>query len=55
MSRLALVGFTEARVTAMTATPQDEAAILDAHDLHRDPALAQSAVTKLETGTKIPN
>ena len=31
------------------------AAILDAHYLHRDPALAESAIRKLETRTKIPN
>jgi hypothetical protein len=29
--------------------------ILDAHYLHRDPALAESAIRKLETRTKSPN
>jgi hypothetical protein len=29
--------------------------ILDAHYLHRDPALAESAIRKLERRTKTPN
>jgi hypothetical protein len=33
----------------------DQLAILDAHYLHRDPALAESAIRKLEKGTKSPN
>ena len=53
---MALVGCTEAEIAAMTGhSLKDVAAILDAHYLHRDPALAQSAGTKLETGTKTPN
>jgi integrase len=56
VTRLALVGCTEVEIAAMTGhSLKDVAAILDAHYLHRDPALAQSAVTKLETGTKSPN
>jgi hypothetical protein len=34
---------------------RDVRSILDAHYLHRDPALAESAIRKLEKGTKTPN
>jgi hypothetical protein len=34
---------------------RDVGAILDAHYLRRDPKLAESAIRKLETGTKFPN
>jgi hypothetical protein len=34
---------------------KDVGAILDAHYLHRDPALAEAAITKLETRTKTPD
>jgi hypothetical protein len=35
--------------------PADVGAILDMHYLNRDPALAQSAIRKLEKGTKTSN
>ena len=55
VTRLALVGCTEAEIAAITGhTLRDVAAILDTHYLHRDPALAESAIRKLEKGTKIP-
>jgi hypothetical protein len=34
---------------------RDIHSILDAHYLHRDPALADSAIRKLEKGTNSPN
>jgi integrase len=55
LTRLALVGCTEAEIAAITGhTLRDVRSILDAHYLHRDPALADAAITKLETRTKIP-
>ena len=53
VTRLAIVGCTEAEIATLTGhAMRDVRAILDAHYLHRDPALAESAVRKLETGTK---
>jgi integrase len=53
VTRLALVGCTEAEIAAITGhTLRDVRSILDAHYLHRDPALADNAIRKLETGTK---
>ena len=53
VTRLALVGCTEAEIATLTGhSMRDVRAILDAHYLHRDPALAESAVRKLERGTK---
>jgi integrase len=55
VTRLALVGCTEAEIAAITGhTLRDVRSILDAHYLHRDPALADSAITKLERGRKEP-
>ena len=34
---------------------RDVRSILDANYLHRDPALGESAIAKLERGTKTPN
>ncbi len=34
---------------------RDVRSILDANYLHRDPALADAAITKLERGTKSPD
>ena len=34
---------------------RDVRSILDAHYLHRDPALADAAITKLERRTESPN
>ena len=46
---LALAGCTEAEIVAITGhSLSDVRSILDAHYLHRDPALARSAITKLE-------
>jgi integrase len=54
VTRLALVGCTEAEIATITGhSLRDVRSILDAHYLHRDPALAQSAIRKLESGTKM--
>ncbi len=59
VTRLALAGCTEAEIATITGhSLRDVAAILDAHYLHRDPALAESAIRKLEGakgGTNSPN
>ena len=49
VTRLALVGCTEAEIAAISGhSLRDVRSILDAHYLHRDPALADAAITKLE-------
>jgi integrase len=49
VTRLALVGCTEAQIAAITGhSLRDVCSILDAHYLHRDPALARDAISKLE-------
>jgi integrase len=56
VTRLALAECTEAEIATITGhTLRDVRSILDAHYLHRDPALAESAIRKLEKGTKSPN
>jgi integrase len=51
VTRLALVGCTEPEILSITGhSLRDVRSILDAHYLHRDPALAESAITKLEMG-----
>lgn len=56
MTRLAIVGCTEAEIAAITGhTLRNVRSILDANYLHRDPALADNGICKLETGTKFPN
>jgi integrase len=56
VTRLAIAGCTEAEISAITGhTLRDVRSILDAHYLHRDPALAEAAIRKLEAGTKSPN
>ena len=51
VTRLALVGCTEAEIAAITGhNLRDVRSILDAHYLHRDQALAENAIRKLETG-----
>jgi integrase len=56
VTRLALVGCTEAEIAAITGhSLRDVCSILDANYLHRDPALADNAIRKLEQGTKTPN
>jgi integrase len=56
VTRLALVGCTEAEIAAITGhSLRDVRSILDAHYLHRDPALADAAITKLERRTNSPD
>jgi integrase len=56
VTRLAIVGCTEAEIATITGhSLRDVRSILDAHYLARDPALAESAIRKLERGTKTPN
>jgi hypothetical protein len=56
VTRLALVGCTEAQIAAITGhSLRDVSSILDANYLHRDPALADAAIAKLERGTKAPD
>jgi integrase len=55
VTRLAIAGGTEAEIVAITGhTLRDVRSILDAHYLHRDPALAEAAIRKLEARTKSP-
>jgi integrase len=54
VARLALVGCTEAEIATLIGhTLRDVRPIPDAHYVHRDAALAESAVRKLEPGTKL--
>ncbi len=56
VTRLALADCSEAEIATITGhSLRDVRSILDAHYLHRDPALAESAIRKLEKGTKTPN
>jgi integrase len=56
VTRLALVGCTEAEIASITGhSLRDICSILDSNYLHRDPALADNAIRKLEKGTKAPN
>ena len=59
VTRLALAGCTETEIATITGhTLRDVRSILDAHylHLHRDPALAESAIRKLERRTRnLPN
>jgi integrase len=49
VTRLAIVGCTEAQIAAITGhSLRDVRSILDANYLHRDPALAEMAIRKLE-------
>jgi len=51
VTRLALVGCSEPEIATITGhSLRDVRSILDAHYLHRDPALAESAIRKLELG-----
>ena len=55
VTQLALCECTEAEIATITGhTLRDVRSILDAHYLHRDPALAESAIRKLERRTKTP-
>jgi integrase len=56
VTRLAIAGCTEAEIATITGhSLRDVHSILDAHYLHRDPALAESAIRKLERRTNSPN
>jgi integrase len=56
VTRLALSGCTEAEIASITGhSLRDVRSILDSHYLHRDPALAESAIKKLEARTKTPD
>ena len=49
VTRLAIAGCTEAEIATITGhSLRDVRSILDAHYLHRDPALAENAIRKLE-------
>jgi integrase len=51
VTRLAIVGCTEPQIAAITGhSLADVRSILDANYLHRDPALAETAIRKLEGG-----
>jgi integrase len=51
VTRLALVGCSEAEIASITGHGlRDVRSILEVHYLHRDPALADGAIRKLETG-----
>jgi integrase len=56
VTRLALAECTEAEIATITGhSLRDVRSILDAHYLHRDPALAESAIRKLERRTRLSN
>lgn len=56
VTRLALAGCTEPEIATITGLSlRSVCAILDIHYLNRDPALAESAIRKLERRTKTPN
>jgi integrase len=56
VTRLALVGATAPEIANITGhSLRDVHAILDMHYLARDPALGESAIAKLEKGTKTPD
>ena len=53
VTRLALAECTEPEIATITGhSLRDVRSILDAHYLHRDPALAESAIRKLEKRTE---
>jgi integrase len=55
VTRLAIAGCTEAEIATITGHSMSSVrAILDTHYLSRDPSLAESAIRKLETRTKLP-
>jgi integrase len=56
VTRLAIAGCTEAEIATITGhSLRDVRSILDSHYLHRDPALAESAIRKLERRTNSPD
>jgi integrase len=53
VTRLAIEGCSEAEIATITGhSLRDVRSILDAHYLHRDTAMAESAISKLEKRTK---
>jgi len=56
VTRLALAGCTVPEIVTITGhSIRDVHSIMDANYLHRDPALAEAAIRKLEERTKTPN
>ena len=56
VTRLALAGSTEAEIATITGhSLRSVRAIIDTHYLSRDPALGDSAITKLERRTNSPD
>ena len=56
VTRLAIAGCTEAEIATITGHSTGSVrAIIDTHYLSRDPALAESAIRKLESGTNFSN
>jgi integrase len=56
VTRLAIAGCTVPEIATITGhSLRDVGAILDSNYLDRDPAMAESAIRKLERGTKTPN
>lgn len=56
VTRLALAGCSEAEIATITGhSMKDVGSILDAHYLHRDSRLAESAIRKLEESVEISN
>jgi integrase len=55
VTRLAIAGCTAPEIATITGHSLRDVRTLDAYYLHRDPALAESAMRKLEARTKSPN
>ena len=56
VTRLAIAGCNEAEIATITGhSMKDVGGILDAHDLHCDSKLAESAIQKLEQSAETPN
>ena len=56
VTRLALAEASGPEIATITGhSLRDVRSILDAHYLHRDPALAESGIRKLQRGTKVPD
>ena len=56
VTRLAIAGATVPEIAAITGHSMKEVgSILDAHYMHRDPALSEAAIRKLEGKTISPN
>lgn len=56
VTRLAIAGCTEPEIATITGhSMRDVRSILDAHYLHRDTALAENAIAKLERRTQLSN